>query len=307
MPPSRPLVPNGAQPHHSHSRAGPSLPGLPPPHLPSQSGHRPTSPHSPYDQRPTPSGSGSMHHLPPPPWTNGGSRWSNAAVTAPPPTARPHPSEMVSPTATPPLVPRKRKQLDDPSPSNDEIHLTKPGSSSQGPSPKRRPTDSPTNHMHMPPMGHPIVLPPPGLPTHRSPQQVPLVEMSRPILPPPPLGMLPPMQTSSVQPLHTPPMPHQSARTNQGLSPSLAMMLSPPASDAPRLAPPYPGRTMPPPPQLQPGPPPRMPEDAQPPAHAVRPSLSLRVPGFADRAPPPPPQMVRKYPVGPQSPSIPRR
>ncbi|KAJ3555846.1 hypothetical protein NM688_g2355 [Phlebia brevispora] len=166
----------------------------------------------------------------------------------------------------------------------------------------RRPLDShrqsvaPYTHTHppiyvFPPMNHsPIPLmqaPPLGVQALRSPpQSMPLPDMPRLAQP---IGIaLPPMQPGAIQPLRTPPMP--TARTNQGLSPSLAMMLSPPVPNdgsPSRQAPPYPPRInigLPPHP-TQPGPSPRLPED---------PHLMNR-------------KHIDRFAMGPQSPTVPRR
>ncbi|GJE84541.1 PLU-1-like protein-domain-containing protein [Phanerochaete sordida] len=268
---------NGGSPHHrTPSSSGPSISSAPP---------RPVSPPMPYERTP----SGGPHNIPPPPpWSASGrngvsSRWSNAAATAPPPTARGHPPESHSPLDSPPLANRKRKHPDE-SP-NGSLSVTIPSPTMQQPSPKRRPPmHSPLTNM--PPLGHGVgqspvhtathppqpVLPPLMHPSSSSHMQAPMPNVRPPpqgpmhqpvhVSPMQPMHSSPPMHQpihngavhSPVQPMQTPPM--QPSRANQGLSPSLAMMLSPipsdvvmspPRSQAPPAAPPPPqSRAMPP-------------------------------------------------------------
>lgn len=280
MPHSRTGLPSSMLPPlhgpmgHGPPSHGPSSHGSPS-HGPHSAGPRPPSPASPYDHHRTPiAGPSTPSALPPPPWSSrsSSSRWSDAAATAPPPSARPHPSDMISPIEVSPLS-RKRKQPDEPGPS-DDMSLTKPPTLGQ-PSPKRRPIHSPTTHVHIPSMNHGPMPPmqPPGVSTMRSPvQPMPLIDISRPTLGQPMGLSLPPMQPGPAQPLRTPPM--QTARTSQGLSPSLAMMLSPSQDrdvvlSPPRQGPPHPGHINawgPPPPVQLPGDPYRRMSDP----HAVR-------------------------------------
>ena len=286
-------------------RPGPP-PMLPPPRGPSSASHGPSSPATPFEQRPPLSASAAgPHHVPPPPWSNGGSRWSNAAVTAPPPTAKPHTSDAHTAAELSSIISRKRKQPDESGP-NDEIMLTQPGPSSLGPALKRRPTQSPVNHTHMPPMdlGHmqPVAMAGPSpmmtLPMRAAPPGMPQPVLGfgvtlPPLQPGPSSLRTPPMPSNSAHPLRTPPMPSPSARPTQGLSPSLAMMLSPsagserrdsihtspprasgsgsrdPVGHTPPRQPPYPGRiNIGPPPS---GLPPLLPEDH--PLYSVRSSI----------------------------------
>ncbi|KAI0747445.1 PLU-1-like protein-domain-containing protein [Irpex lacteus] len=142
-----------------------------------------------------------------------------------------------------------------PSPKRRSTHPTPPMHPPTMPTP---PMHSPAMHvpMHpavMHPSMHPQALPPAAImhPPHmQPPPHMPIMQHPTMVQqgPPPPVSMqppvngqpvpLPPMQpgvhTSPIQPLRTPPMqPMQAAnaRTSQGLSPSLAMMLSPNPSD----------------------------------------------------------------------------
>ncbi|KAI0701172.1 PLU-1-like protein-domain-containing protein [Cytidiella melzeri] len=252
---------------------------------------RPPSPVLPYEPNRPPITNGQPHVPPPPPWSNrsaGSSRWSNAAATAPPPTARSHAHDGPSPTSSPTLQSRKRKYLDEnptAPPTNDHPNGLAASPTPQ-PSPKRRST-IPTPPMHaptMPPspmhppamhvpvhpsammhpqslhpsaMSHPSLMhPPPHM--HGPPPHVPIAQHPAMAHQGPPSGPMPLIHMqpgAQMQPLRTPPMqPMQAAnaRTSQGLSPSLAMMLSPNPADVAvspqrQIGPQYPARANMPP------------------------------------------------------------
>ena len=228
----------------------------------------------------------------------GGSRWSSAAATAPPPTARSHGHDGLSPTNSPTSRKRKYPDDSVPGSSNDHpagpvspSSQPSPKRRSTLPTPPMHPPMMPTPPIHPPaihlpmhpvamhPSTYPQAMAPPGMmhpPPHmQPPPHIPILQQHMPHPGPPPVAMpppingqpvpLPPLQpgvhTSPIQPLRTPPMqPMQAAnaRTSQGLSPSLAMMLSPNPADvaaSPRqAAPQYPAPRANIPPQPAPGP-----------------------------------------------------